>query len=269
MDAAVVDGAIAQLLPKLPRPRRLKLFGGEPLLRPDLVARAIDAARRVDRDAVVELSTRERGLGALTGKVRGAAGVEIFAGSPRFEARLFPRAVLNVLLAPGEGAVETAARVLRARAAGFSRWNLLPAYLTRWRRDERDALRRRFSGVRLVLEKLARRGDFVEVVNLKRTSSVPLFNDGWVVDADGAVYSSNLALTVAARAHKRRLYLGRVGGGLETASPDGAREVLRRSFPEDLLADTFAVDGILGGFCRELREAGLGEAAADRQARPC
>ncbi|MEK7232953.1 MAG: hypothetical protein AAB268_04000 [Elusimicrobiota bacterium] len=50
----------------------------------------------------------------------------------------------------------------------------------------------------------------IEIVNLARRGSTPLYNDGLVVDTNGEVYNSNLILADAVRPYRRRLRLGHV-----------------------------------------------------------
>ncbi|NNN05585.1 MAG: hypothetical protein HKL90_06760 [Elusimicrobia bacterium] len=258
----VLDAAISGLLPRLAARPRVKLFGGEPMLRPDLVARALDAVSRAAPRAVVELSTHGGALAAGPGPLAGRARLEVFASRPIPAAARLPGAVLNILLAPGESVVATVARVARGRAAGFRRFNFLPAYFTRWSAGELARLRERFAATRRILERLAERGDLVEVVNLCRASSTPLYNDGLVVDCDGEVYSSNVMLAAAVAPRKAELRLGHIGEPLEKAACATSADVVARSVPSDVLAATFAADALLSEFCRNMDAANLGRRAA-------
>jgi hypothetical protein len=252
MPAAVLDAAVAELLPRLAGPARVKLFGGEPMLRPDLVARALDAVARAAPSAAIELSTHGGALASGPGPLDGRPNLEVFASRPIPAAGRLPRSALNVLLSPGESPAATAARVARGRAAGFSRFNFLPAYFTLWSPRELAVLRVRFAAARRALEKLAERGRPAEVVNLSRESTTPLCNDGLVVDADGEVYASNLALFEAAAPRRAELRLGRVGGRLARAPRRTAAAVMADCYPPEVLESTRRVDALLDEFCRDL-----------------
>lgn len=258
----VLDAAIAGLLPRLSSSPRVKLFGGEPMLRPDLVARALDAIAQAAPRVVVELSTHGGALTAGPGPLASRPRLEVFASRPLPAAARLPGAVLNILLAPGESVVTTVARVARGRAAGFRRFNFLPAYFTRWSGADLALLHERFAATRRMLEKLAERGDRVEVVNLSRISTTPLYNDGLVVDSDGEVYSSNVMLAAAVAPRKSELRLGHVGGPLAPEAGAKSADVVARSVPRDVLAATFAADALLSQFCRDLDAVGLGRRAA-------
>jgi len=259
MSERTLDAALDGLLPRLRAPRRVKLFGGEPLLRPDLVARALDALAERAPDAGVELSTHGGGLAAVAGVLARRPAVDVFFSRALAETGRLPRAVHNFLLAPGETPARTAARLLAAREAGFARFNFLPAYFVAWPRAELEGLRGRFAAARRVLDGLAARGRAAEVVNLARRGTTALFNDGLVVDADGEVYASNLALAAGARTRRGLLRLGRAAepGGLAAAPAATAESVLEASFPREVVASTRAVDALLSEFC-----AGLAGAAA-------
>lgn len=257
MDARTLDAALEGLLPLLSPPRRVKLFGGEPLLRPDLVLRTLDRLSELAPGARVEVATHGGGLAAVAERLARRHLVDVFVSRPLPEAGRLPRAVLNFLLAPGEAPARTVRRLLEARAAGFARFNFLPAYFVAWADAERALLRARFAALRRTLAGLAARGRAAEVVNLTRRGSTPLFNDGLVVDADGAVYASNLALTAAAAARRGLLRLGRAErpGELRAAPAATPAAVLAACFPPEVAASTRAVDAVLSEFCGSLTEA--------------
>lgn len=251
MTRATLDAALRGLLPRLASPARVKLFGGEPLLRPDLVERAVDFLAKHAPDASVELPTNGRCLPAAADLLARAPWVEVFLSKPDAKAARLPGAVHNFLLPPGEPAVRTAARLIEARRRGFVRFNFLPAYFTLWSPAQLDGLKDSFRALRFALRRLP---GPVEVVNLGRRGTAPLYNDGLVVDVDGEVYSSNLMLAAAVRPRRKLLRLGSVRrpGALAARAPAGTAEVLEASFPADVMASTRAADAALSAFCRAL-----------------
>lgn len=251
MTPATLDAALRGLLPRLRAPARVKLFGGEPLLRPDLVAWAVDFLSERAPDASVELPTNGRCLPAAADLLARSPRVEVFVSKPDARAARLPGAVHNFLLPPGEPAARTAARLISARRRGFARFNFLPAYFVPWTPAQLEGLTKSFEAVRLVLRKLP---GPVEVVNLARQGTAPLYNDGLVVDVDGAVYSSNLMLAEAVWPRRRRLKLGTVRrpASLAARAASGVDEVLEESFPPGVLAATRAADAALTAFCLSL-----------------
>lgn len=254
MSEATLDAALASLLPRLRAPARVKLFGGEPLLRPDLVERAVRFLARRAPGTPVELPTNGRRLPEVAELLARSPEVQVFVSKPDARAARLPGAVHNFLLPPGEPAAKAAARLVAARRRGFSRFNFLPAYFVPWTAAELAGLGRSFAALRATLVKLAAAGLPAEVANLKRAGSTPLYNDGLVVDADGTVYSSNLVLAAAVWPRRALLRLGHVRRppALAAAAPFDAKAVLEASFSPEVLASTRAADAALSAFCRAL-----------------
>lgn len=254
MSEGVLDAAIDGLLPRLASPARVKLFGGEPLLRPDLVARALDRLAEVAPGTAVELPTHGKGLPAVESLLARRPEVEVFVSRPHPWAARLRGVTHNFLIPPGEAPAMTARRLALARRLGYVRFNFLPAYFVAWTPAQLKGLSVAFSGLAMVLRRWSAAGRPVEVVNLTRRGSTPLYNDGIVVDTDGEIYNSNLILAEAVRPHRRRLRLGDVLNCSRLASRPvaDASQVLDDSFSPDILASTRAVDAALTAFCRSL-----------------
>lgn len=257
MPEGVLDAAIDGLLPRLAAPARVKLFGGEPLLRPDLVRRALDRLAAVAPGTPVELPTHGKGLPAVEALLARHPEVEVFVSRPHPWAARLRGIVHNFLIPPGEAPAMTARRLAMARRLGYTRFNFLPAYFVAWSPAQLEGLTAAFSGLAMVLRRWSAAGRPAEVVNLARRGTTPLYNDGLVVDADGEVYGSNLILADAVRPHRRRLRLGDVLNCARLASRPvaDAAQVLDDSFSPGILASTRAVDAALTAFCLGLREA--------------
>ncbi len=270
MAESVLDAALEGLLPRLAAPARVKLFGGEPLLRPDLVARALDLVAARAPGTPVELPTHGGGLAAAAAALAGRDGLEVFVSRPDPRAARLAGVVHNFLIPPGEAPERTARRLLDARRAGFTRFNVLPAYFAAWTPPQLGRLDEAFARLAGIVARLAAAGRPVEIVNLERAGSTPLYNDGLVVDVDGEVYSSNLVLTAAAAPRRGLLRLGRVQepGRLAARPPSDAARVLEESFPPEVLAATRAADAALTRFCRGLEGAGVRPGTRGCGARP-
>jgi hypothetical protein len=254
MSEGILDAALGGLVPRLAAPARVKLFGGEPLLRPDLVKRALDRLAAIAPGTPVELPTHGKGLPAVEALLARRPEVEVFVSRPDPWAARLPGVVHNFLIPPGEAPAATAGRLAAARRLGYARFNFLPAYFVAWTPEQLKGLASAFAGLRLVLGRWAAAGAPAEVVNLSRRGSTPLYNDGLVVDADGEVYSSNLILAEAVRPHRRLLRLGSAldpGSLSERPAADAAR-VLQDAFSPEELASTRAADAALTEFCLSL-----------------
>ena len=167
----------------------------------------------------------------------------------------------NLLIAPA-GPGRGAGGLALARRLGVARFNFRPAYFVRWTPGQLRRLAAVFSALRLVLTRWADAGRPVEVVNLSRHGTTPLYNDSLTVDTDGEVYASNLVLAEAVRPRRSLLRLGRVSGprALKARPTATSAEVLGGSFPAAVLDDTRRADAALTAFCRALEEGRMAEA---------
>ena len=202
----------------------------------------------------MELPTHGKGLPAVESLLARRPEVEVFVSRPHPWAARLRGVTHNFLIPPGEAPAMTARRLALARRLGYVRFNFLPAYFVAWTPAQLKGLSVAFSGLALVLRRWSAAGRPVEVVNLTRRGSTPLYNDGIVVDTDGEIYNSNLILAEAVRPHRRRLRLGDVLNCSRLASRPvaDASQVLDDSFSPDILASTRAVDAALTAFCRSL-----------------
>jgi hypothetical protein len=250
MSRETLRAALRGLGPRLGRGGRIKLFGGEPLLKPGLVREAVRGAAKLGLEASFELSTQGTLMDETMCRFLSRhPEVEVFFGRPSSWARRLPGSALNFILPPGEPAVRTWARMRKAAAMGFFRFNFLPVYFKAWTPAQLSELRRSFAG----LARLARGP--IEVLNLRRAGKVPLYNDGPCVDTDGRVYASNLVLVRGAARRAGRLALGDVRrpGRFKPFPP--ARELdalLEACFSAEALEGTRAADAELTRFVRSL-----------------
>lgn len=219
----VLDRALAG------RPPAVKLFGGEPTLRFDLVQAVVERST-----GVVELATHGGRLeGARLEYLRRHPEVLVRLGAPAPAAARLPNVALNLVIRPGESAEAVLARLT---AAGVRRVNVLPAYYVQWSEAELAGLRRTLAA----LARLRRRYDFE---NARRRGRVPLYNDDVVVDVDGGLYRSNLILVRGAR---KAAHLLKVGG-----PPDGPERALELLFTPEQLESSRRVDAELTRFAEQ------------------
>ena len=127
MSKTVLLAALHRLGPRLKDRAHIKLFGGEPLLKPGLVRLAVLEAREAGGAVSFELSTRATLLDA--GMFRFLAAhpeVEVALGHPRAWARRLTNVSLNFILHSGEKAGRVLERLRAAIALGVRRFNFLP-----------------------------------------------------------------------------------------------------------------------------------------------
>ncbi len=260
----------------------IKLFGGEPLLEPEVVRAVFDAARDEPRIRRVYLSTN--GLGLDTGWLDTLRAHEksvltiSMDGRPDDHRRLrralpgvadsydhvlrlmpqllqTPRVVVTQTIAPATAkhAAENFAHLLEL---GFSRFNFLPGYYLRWRDEQITALRAGFAAIAQRVVERWRRAEFTYVRNLFTWAPTPFFNTGVVVDADGSIHPNNLGLSSALEELLPDTRVGTLDSPPTSEQIEAkAREVnglLERALPPEVWQSTLSVDRELTRFCHGL-----------------
>jgi hypothetical protein len=256
----------------------IKLFGGEPLLRPDLVRAAMrhigdtsDVSLYVSTNGAcitediladfqdnprVTLTLSLDGVAVdhdgLRRPVPGTAPshATIVAWLPRL--LTLPRFVVTQTIAPSKAArAHTNFRALRS--LGVRRFNLLPGYYLPWQPAQLAALAASFDGIAGDFEAAWAGGDRLYLRNLFTRAPTPFYNTGFVVDVDRRIHASNLVL---AEAVGDRTAVGTLD---DPPSPDtlaaaAARipALLAEFYPPDVLASTAAADAALTRLCDRL-----------------
>ncbi|MBX3128462.1 MAG: radical SAM protein [Polyangiaceae bacterium] len=260
----------------------VKLFGGEPLLEPEVVRAVFEAARREPRIGRVYLSTNGLGLDSewlayLAGHDKAVLTLSL-DGRPGDHRRLrralpnvgdayehvlgllpellaMPRLVVTQTIAPSTAASadQNFAHLL---GLGFRRFNFLPGYYLPWRDEQLRALRQGFEAIASRIAERWQQGRFTYVRNLFTWAPTPFFNTGVVVDSDGSIHPNNLGL---ASALDELLPRSRSGSLDDPPTLDElerkARDVdawLQEKLPADVMRSTVAVDAELSRFCRGL-----------------
>jgi hypothetical protein len=260
----------------------IKMFGGEPLLVPNVVRAAMEAARDEPRIRRVYLSTNALGLDGdwltyLRGYPKGVLTISM-DGAPEDHRRLrralpgiadtydhvvslmpellrTPRVVVTQTIAPATSG-RAADNFRHLRTLGFWRFNLLPGYYIPWNDDQLARLERSFAAIGDQIEAAWARGERLYLRNLFTWAPTPFFNTGLVVDADRTIHPSNIGLSGALDDTRARTVCGTLD---DPPSPDAlaakAREVnplLEQVLPPRAWASTQAVDAQLSALCRRL-----------------
>lgn len=260
----------------------VKIFGGEPLLVPEVVQAVIERAEATPKIHRLLLSTNGLGLTeAWLARVRRSKKLVLTVsidGRPE-DHRRFRRALpgvadtyerlLNLLPAllatPRVVVTQTIPPASAARAAenfnhlnqlGFTRFNLLPGYYLPWTAEQLVALRTSFEGIGAEIKARWARGEALYLRNLYTLAPTPFFNTGLVVDVDGSLYPSNLILTGKLDSLRETLRVGTLSDppdpatlAARSAEVNGA---LERALPPEILRATRAADAELTRLCRRL-----------------
>jgi len=269
------------------RPGDIKMFGGEPLLVPEVVRAAIDEARDRPEIRRVYLSTNGLGLDSgwlawvrqqpkliltisLDGLPRDHRGLRrALPGVPdsyahvlslRPELLATPRVVVTQTIAPST-AKRADANFAHLRALGFHRFNFLPGYFVPWRPEQLLALRQGFVVMGDRIRAAWAQGQALYVRNLFTWAPTPFFNTGLVVDADRSIHPSNVGLSGQLDGLRGHTQVGTLD---DPPSPQvlaeravQVNELLQRSLPPHTWQSTLAADAALTELVRGLYPAWL------------
>jgi hypothetical protein len=260
----------------------IKLFGGEPLLAPDVVRAVMEHARDIPQIRRIYLSTNGLGLttewldylrtypkGVLTisldGKPednrkyrRAVSGVgdaydHVVSLVPQL--KTVPRVVITQTIPP-KSAARAAENFQHLLDLGFWRFNLLPGYYIPWTDKRLGELRDGFDGIRKIIVSRWRSGQRLYLRNLFTLQPTPFFNTGFIVDADRTIHPSNVGLSGSLD----ELLAETRCGDLDNPPSNDVLEakaaeingLLESSLPPRVWSSTMAVDAELTRLCRSL-----------------
>ncbi|MCB9759238.1 MAG: radical SAM protein [Alphaproteobacteria bacterium] len=260
----------------------VKLFGGEPLLVPDVVEAVFREARDIGNIRRLYLSTNGLGLDAdwlervrLTPKAILTVSMD---GRPEDHRRLrralpevadtyshlmdllpalldTPRLVVTQTIAPAT-ARDAAENFAHLRGLGFTRFNLLPGYYLPWRDAQLADLARGFDAIRAQIEALWAADGYLYLRNLYTWAPTPFFNTGMVVDADGSIHPSNIGLSGKLDHLRAQTAAGTLDDPPSPAALAAKAEqvngLLEQALEPRVLASTRAVDAELTRLCQGL-----------------
>lgn len=260
----------------------IKLFGGEPLLVPDVVHAAIDAAKSRPEIRRIYLSTNGLGLDddwlAYLASVPRAVLTISLDGDPADHRRLrrglpgvpdtyarvvellptlhrTPRVVVTQTIAPAT-AKHCERNFAHLQELGFLRFNLLPGYYLPWRDDQLVALRAGFEGIGDRFRGAWNAGQYLYLRNLFTWAPTPFFNTGLVVDSDRTLHPSNVGLSGALDDLRDQTQVGTLDDPPTPAELDAAAErtngLLQQALTPKVWASTQAADAELSRLCRGL-----------------
>ncbi len=260
----------------------VKLFGGEPLLVPDVVRAAMDFAAREPRIRWIQLSTNglgldQRWLDYLNEHPKAVLAVSLDgeASDHRRFRRSLPgvadsyarihelvpelvksRRVVVTQTIPPASAARAANNFRHLLELGFFRFNFLPGYYLPWSQAQLAELRGSFEEISAVIRERWREGTRLHVRNLFTLAPTPFFNTGLVVDSDRTIHPSNLGLSHSLDHLRSRTQVGTLDAPPNPAQLlEAANRVpllLEQALTPEILTSTRAADAELTRFCRGL-----------------
>jgi len=261
----------------------IKMFGGEPLLVPDVVKAALDEAKDRENIRWVYLSTNGLGLDSswleflssypkailtisMDGRPEDHRGQRraVNDGVPDSYEHLMtllpqllqtPRVVITQTIAPAT-AVRAAENFAHLLSLGFWRFNFLPGYYIPWRSNQLDNLDVAFNDIARLIEQRWEQLDRTYIRNLFTLAPTPFFNTGLVVDSDRTIHPSNVGLSGALDHTRDQTIIGTLDDppSMETLQAGAARVsgLIETALPAKVWESTQAVDQKLSAFCRSL-----------------
>ena len=261
----------------------IKIFGGEPLLVPEVVRAALDEAHHDPKIRWVYLSTNGLGLdddwlqflsqypkAILTISMDGlptdhrgqrrAVNPDVPDTYDHVVSLLpqllkTPRVVVTQTIAPSTAkrAVENFSHLAEL---GFWRFNFLPGYYIPWREEQIDHLQSGFSGIGDLIIQRWKNGQRTYVRNLFTWAPTPFFNTGLVVDADRTIHPSNVGLSGALDHLREQTQMGDLDDPPTevqlSEKAESVNNLLQHALPEKTWNSTLQVDAELSAFCKRL-----------------
>ena len=257
----------------------LKLFGGEPLLVPDVVRAAIARASAEPRVRRIYLSTNGLGLdeswlrlvarepkliltisidGEREDHARFRRGArDSWSAVEALRPRLLetPRVVVTQTIPPATAA-RAAVNFRALLSSGYRSFNLLPGYYLKWSAGELQALRASFAQVAKAIEAEWAAGRRLYLRNLFTRAPTPFFNSGVIVDADRSIHPSNVGLSGVLDHLREKTRAGTLddppSAQALAAKQAEVNGLLEATLPQNVWSSTLAVDAELTRFCEAL-----------------
>lgn len=272
IDSNIAQRAIHVFLQKAKKNevRRIRFFGGEPLLRFALIRDCMEyAIKEADKAGIkveFDIATNASLLDdQMLEYFISCVSLEIAINSytsGNWNRTLFPRffrlpaGTINLLIHP-DNLTSFRNETQNFVSQGFRRINFLPAYYIVWSDDHLDALRQELKRL-IPFARSQVESNKLYIKNLHQQDDVPLYNSGLVVDCDGDLYPTNLILSSSFLALKPALRIGNICdkdiADAITDSNTDVRPCLEKYLSPAILASTYSVDDIFSEFLHAVKK---------------
>ena len=266
------------------RTKKIRFFGGEPLLKFEIIKDVIGYAKNISKRKKLSFDLTTNGTLLNTRildffknipemelilSLDGDTAVQLVNRKPISRGKInsyeaitkqiddilnLPKVTVNMVIAPNQASrmFENFKHILKL---GFKRFNFLPAYYVLWSDKGFNNLKCGFDRIAKFI--INQRKD-IYVKNQYVLSDTPLFNKGLVVDCNGDVFFNNLVLSKYFAHLRKKLKVGNIKENpfLKNSSlkAETISKVIEQNSPNNLLASVHKADDILTYFVRRLAD---------------
>lgn len=243
---------------------KIRFFGGEPLLRFDVIKNVINYSQEKYKNLSFDLTTN----GTLINKeivkfIAQRKRIELILSCNNEQTKISERIysllrelnpTINFMITPKN--VDKSLGVLRKMLKyGLRCYNFLPAYYTNWTNDQIVSLHIFFKGA---LEEFSKHKS-IRIKNLEVKSLVPLFSSSLCIDCSGDIYRGNMFMDKNFVGKKDKFYLGNIQeiNSFDSVNKDNKKfdfqGLLKGIYGDKLIKVTALVDRELTLFCERMK----------------
>lgn len=164
-----------------------------------------------------------------------------------------PKLTVNIVAAPNQ-VEKLFHNFVHIFSLGFRRFNFLPAYFVRWQKEELRLLRQQFQKI---ADFILQQNEYIYIKNLYLLSKAPLFNNGLVIDYNGDIFPNNLILSKHFAHLRSKIRMGNIKeyftNRFFSLKPIDINYLIEKESDRTLLESTQKVDQILTNFVNLLK----------------
>ena len=256
---------------------RIKFFGGEPLINFRLIKELVTYLDKKTTSPSISYSITTNGTYLSSSMIDFLrdSNVELMLSASAMVPTIFKKrriwdkvlALPNIginLIATPNNVQNFSNQFFNFAEMGFKKFNLLPAYFNKWKRQEIEIFKFELKIIRELILKLKSVKKPVTIKNLDTLSPTPLFNNGFVVDCNGDIFLNNLFLSKHFIHLRKEIIAGNVFQPNRTISPLGKNKInfekmIWENLPIELQNTNELLDNALSHFvltltrtCKEL-----------------
>lgn len=256
--------AIDFFLPLKGNTKKIKLFGGEPLLEFNLLKKVIlfseSEAKKLNKEVKLILTTNGLLLNNEILKFLKGHDIELILSSHhlndieknRIISQLikFPKISLNIDIPP-QKVSNLYSDFVTFHKKGFNKFNLLPVYYVLWPGER----------LKILKQELRKIQDFsfqhfdIRFANQELVGEIPLFNSSLTLDPRGNLFSSNIIIAKQFEKFKNLIFLGNIRKGEIKLKPRSfLKKIIKENVDKKILKSTLTADKILNEFISSMKD---------------